>query len=287
MEEKEIFRVMENKENVKNFKESPLTKEELERQSNLINKEIFFVNKPISVKTFKWMPSKQKDGTVDLRGRDTSVKSQDNGKCTAFAGVAALENMFNKVSPNTGLDLSEWDAWSYYQKYSCEAFIEALQSNKVCDEKQFPQYKKKTDACKNNGYVGLKEVDNLESDIDSVVKALDNGNVVYAAISTPKDMLRCDKVVSASSAITDGGHAVLVVGYYRKNNKLVFIIKNSWGTKCHDQGYVYVPADICNRKEMYCYFWEIKQVFTGKANTCVKWERIWWKPWSKKCVSYN
>jgi C1A family cysteine protease len=40
-----------------------------------------------------------------------------------------------------------------------------------------------------------------------------------------------------------GGHAVLVVGYKQINNKLHFIIRNSWGTEWGDKGYCYMPVE--------------------------------------------
>jgi C1A family cysteine protease len=39
-----------------------------------------------------------------------------------------------------------------------------------------------------------------------------------------------------------GGHAVLVVGYKNINDKLHFIVRNSWGTDWGDKGYCYIPA---------------------------------------------
>lgn len=40
-----------------------------------------------------------------------------------------------------------------------------------------------------------------------------------------------------------GGHAVLVVGYKKINDKLHFIIRNSWGEDWGDEGYCYMPAE--------------------------------------------
>src|ERR1035437_3164564 len=52
---------------------------------------------------------------VDLRYRDTTVKKQFGGTCTAFGLVAAMENTLGGH-----IDLSERDAWSKYQKYSAK-----------------------------------------------------------------------------------------------------------------------------------------------------------------------
>jgi C1A family cysteine protease len=57
-----------------------------------------------------------------------------------------------------------------------------------------------------------------------------------------------------------GGHAVLLVGYFRLNNKWWGIVRNSWGTSFGVQGYVYMPlrwiCDYSNCDD----FWIVNQV---------------------------
>jgi C1A family cysteine protease len=262
---------------------------DLERLNNLIDNRIFFGQR---IKHKKNKPMQFKGlAEVDLRHRDTPVKAQDNGKCSAYAGVAAIENTINRSGVVRGLDLSEWDSWSHYGQYSCEAFIKAATKTKICDEKYAPQYGRVSAECENNAYAMIKEQTYIDDDITKMMAALDRGNVVYIGMSTPNDMVRCKKVISPNTTVSNGGHALLLVGYYKENNQVIGIIKNSWGTDCADSGYQYMPLTLCNRSDMYCIAWEIKSVDLAKVVTpvepeCKSWKRIWWKPWVRTCVEW-
>ena len=39
-----------------------------------------------------------------------------------------------------------------------------------------------------------------------------------------------------------------------------FILKNSWGSECGDEGYHYYPFALCQRTDLYCYFIEVDDV---------------------------
>ena len=273
------------------YMDAPLTVDDKERMGKLIDPDVFFhrdlkTEKKMTKLTFKG------EGEVDLRNRDTAVKSQDNGKCTAFAGVAALENTMNRNKIIPGLNLSEWDAWSHYQQYSCEAFIRAASRYNICDEKYYQQYGSKKSECEKTAYVKLSENTYLGESLSGVVAALDRGNVVYVGMSTPMDIVRCKKVISENTTVSNGGHAMVVTGYYKKDGKVIFIIRNSWGSDCGDYGYHYMPASVCNKRSMYCVFWEIKGVSVAGTPspvepTCTKWEKIWYQPWKYKCVKWS
>lgn len=55
-----------------------------------------------------------------------------------------------------------------------------------------------------------------------------------------------------------GGHAVLLVGYDKKQNR--YIARNSWGHKWGDKGYFYMPFQVIQDKRMSGDFWIIKSV---------------------------
>jgi len=234
---------------------------------------------------------------ADYRHRDTSIKSQWNGTCTTFGGIAGVENLLNK--PAT-LDLSERDSWSKYKQYSSRVFVEALskEGNEVCREVDWGQnetYPK--DTCKDNRKWRLGASEYISDNTEAAIDALDRGSVVYLGMSTPKDMLYCRSVIRTTTDFSSGGHAILIVGYKMDDSIKgggYFIIKNSWGADCGDYGYQYLPFHICQRSDGYCIMWEFKTVVdnTGGVDPVdppkpeYKWvekcKRMWYWFWLKK-----
>jgi len=235
---------------------------------------------------------------ADFRNRDTPIKSQWNGTCSAFSGVAGLENLINK--PKT-TDLSERDAWNKYKEYSSRAFVEALskESNTICREVDWGQnetYESVT--CKDNRKIRLGSSEYIADNVESALDALDRGSVVYLGLATPNDMLYCRSVIRPTTTLSSGGHAILIVGYKMDSSIQgggYFIIKNSWGEDCGDYGYQYLPFHICQRTDGYCIMWEFKTVIDTTVeipqvdppkNPEFKWvqqcKRAWYWLWVKK-----
>lgn len=201
---------------------------------------------------------------VDLRARDTSVKSQPNPHCTAYALAAAMEN---KVGDH--VSLSQPHVWSFYQQYSVEAAFNTVPGNKITTMEKWPDPRR-------TPYVGyLDEAkhkitkmvaidhDTVEADIDEVKKELDHGNPIYMGVSVFSDMGSCFPTIRSTSSVTKGGHAVLVVGYHLDSaikSGGYLIIKNSWGTTCGDNGYQYLDFSLCSKYGGYCYFYSVQQV---------------------------
>jgi len=261
------------------------------REENLTPMHVFRKIKksgPPKKKVLKMRAGERKG--ADWSHRDTPIKNQWNGTCTAFSGVAGIENLLNK--PDT-LDLSERDAWSKYRKYSNEVFVDTMteKGNEICPEEDWPQRNKwpyKT--CKKNRNHKLINAEYIESDIDLALDALDRGSVVYLGMATPKDMISCRSVIRTGSKFSNGGHAILIVGYEMDNTIKgggYFIIKNSWGEDCGDNGYQYLPFYQCQKRGGYCDMWEFSKkapIFTPPKYEEVKvCQRIWWKPWRWQC----
>ena len=76
-------------------------------------------------------------------------------------------------------------------------------------------------------------------------------------------MANCDTMVDPKSKKTSGEHVMAAVGY-KLDDKIsgggYFILKNSWGTDCGDNGYIYYPFALCKRSDLYCYFIEVDTV---------------------------
>lgn len=247
--------------------------------------------------------------SVDLRGRDTSIKNQGaTSLCTAYAGVAIIENMINQNGNNVGLDLSEYHAFSYYNVYQMDRFVSTISKNKICDEQYFPEGGKKKTGCDSNKHAMI--LNPVQIDQSQVLQTLANGNPVYFGMAIPRGFANCEKVVT-DLTVTNGGHAIVIVGFIKDKTtgNIIYIIKNSWGAGCGDKGYVYMDASYC--KKTWCYFYDFNKVTskydgvvptptitpmptitptpvpTVTPKTCTKWKVIWYAPWSRKCASYN
>lgn len=254
-----------------------------QRRANLVPLDTFFGNNYKLEKTLSREQFTERNRAgVDYRERDTPIKQQWNGTCTAFGGVAGIENLLGGK-----VELSERDAWSRYHEYSVYSFVDALKGAYICDEKNWKQDAESMPiGCATNRYWGLTDVDYLGSDIDAALDALDAGSVVYLGLNTPEDMLACSSYINPETDFSDGGHAVLIVGYDPQQEH--FIIKNSWGEECGDYGYQYLPFSVCQRKEGYCFMWDFQKAESIKpqykyVTTC---KRLWWTLWlKKKCTT--
>ncbi|MBF0313998.1 MAG: C1 family peptidase [Oligoflexia bacterium] len=211
--------------------------------------------------------------SIDLRARDTKVKSQFGGTCTTFGLVAAIENLINNSynipDPNSS-ELSERHFWSTYGVYSVESAIASAKKNYITEEAYWPIDR----SSPYSGYLDhahTKLIDPLYIDdsVEKVIQSLVRGHPVYLGTSTTAGMSSCAAVISPYSKANGGGHALSIVGY-RQDKSIegggYFIIKNSWGSDCGDSGYQYLPFYHCMRSDLYCMMWEIDKVETEFGN---------------------
>lgn len=244
----------------KNFDEK-ISQKGFLRLRNLIKKTLFFPSKILHKKQ-KLQLAYSGKGSADLRYRDTYVVSQWNGTCTAHGLVATIENLSNDK-----VKLSERHTWNKYQEYSCEAAIKAwegdgcITTNEYWPHENTRPYKGYNDQA--NCKAKLLKTTYIEDDLQKMINALDNKKPVYVGMSVTRGMLNCNKVISPTSKLTDGGHALSIIGYTLTDKVKgggYFIVKNSWGSDCGDKGYQYVPFNHCLRNDMYCMFWVVDQV---------------------------
>ena len=134
----------------------------------------------------------------------------------------------------------------------------------MTEEKAWPQNSRRP----HSGYLErahtkLSRFENIEDSVEKAVSALDGGRAVYLGMRVTQSMGNCDATMRPDSAGTKGGHAIAIVGYGLDESIPgggYFMIKNSWGADCGDQGYQYMPFNYCTRSDMYCIMWDIKGV---------------------------
>lgn len=215
--------------------------------------------KPMSLEAE--LPSLGVRKDVDLRWRDSSVKKQLGPWCTAYGLVGVMENA---LASESKIDLSEFHLWDMYQEYSASTAIKTALARKITDESYWPENTSiPVDGYEESAKTQLMSAPYLKGNIKEVLKALDRENPVYIAMRVPADMSCSRKVIRPNTKTTKGGHAIAVVGY-QLDPAIVgggyFILKNSWGADCSDNGYQYLAFHVCERNDFYCLFWEIESV---------------------------
>ena len=193
---------------------------------------------------------------TDLRYRDTAVKKQFGGTCSAFGLVAAMENVLGGH-----VDLSARDAWSKYHQYSARTAEATLEKTGIVENQWWPQNDIwPTPDYKHEPQYKIAHARYLEDNVSNAVQALADGSALYFGVATPADMVSCQAKIRPTSKITKGGHAFAVVGYELDSSEPAggyFLVKNSWGPKCGEKGYQWFPFSLCKRSGMYCVMWAI------------------------------
>jgi hypothetical protein len=204
----------------------------------------------------------ERNSHVDLRFRDTPVKKQFGGTCTAFGLLAAMENLMGGA-----VELSPRHFWSQYHAYSSARAIRAATENRgTVTMPWWPSnYKYPLPGYLDQSWYKLSQQTPLKGDIAKAVESVEDGSPVYIAISTPWDMVvnKSPRVDPNSGPYKRSGHALAVVGYELDPEAPgggSFLLKNSWGVQAGDQGYQWYPFVLCTKKRMYCQFWSIQGV---------------------------
>lgn len=199
---------------------------------------------------------------VDLRSNDCPVVNQFGGTCTAHGLAAAMENL-----NGCKINISERHLWFTYQQYNVYPAINAATKNKITSEEIWPHSSEKPKgALLQNKGTSTRRVTDLKGDIRRAIESLDAKKPVYAAVNTPIDMASCMPVIrEQTKANQEMGHAFAIVGYKldeRLPSKGYFIVKNSWGNKCGDKGYQYLPFSYCSRADTYCLLFSVEETQT-------------------------
>lgn len=213
------------------------------------------------------MKAAPRPSSLELWDYDSPIRLQFGSTCTSHGLIAGIENLATQADPKQPM-LSARYLWSQYQEYSVYSAIEAATKNKQVEDKYWPQNSSKpvSKNLKALANVSLLETTFLDDDTDAVLDALAEKKPVYVGMAVPSDMAACRSTIRPTTRITDGGHALAVVGYHLDpivSGGGYLILKNSWGTDCGDEGYQYFPIGLCKNEDMYCVFWSIDSVKKG------------------------
>lgn len=219
---------------------------------------------PLPTATVSPSPSSSHNGNawwktengVDLRSCDSPVENQTTPYCTAFSFAGVLSTMLCDKQR-----LSIEHPWSYYKQYSVDAAAAKAIGHNITIWDEWPESKSaKSDylSFAKHQITGMKLID-TDDDIEAAKAVLDSGRPVYIGMSVPSDVASCYSIIRKNTGVTKGGHALEIVGYgtdQKVGGGMYWIIKNSWGVNCADNGYFYMPVSVCDLKSMYCIMYE-------------------------------
>lgn len=219
----------------------------------------------LKVSRFRKLPD-----AVDLRDKFTPVEDQEDiGSCGAQAFVGNMEYL-DKLDDNEWTDLSRLFVYwiSRDDKYQdtgvfLRDMIKALAEYGACDEILWPYIAHKYDVkpSKKAFLDALKRRITEYRRIDSfrgVKQALADGFPVAFGFTVFDSFMEIDKdgimpMPNLYTESTQGGHAVLAVGYTDTH----LIVRNSWGANWGEKGYFYMPFLFAEDGDFTADFWTI------------------------------
>lgn len=200
-------------------------------------------------------------GSIDLRDFDTEVKDQGKeGLCTAYAVIAAIENMARYQ--NVELDLSELALWNTYRQYNLRtAVVAALRSDISIFDPVTDGARTGDDHAKPPHEIAARITSAREINVEDVYAALAAHQVVIFATETTKPFFDRRGIVNPYNPASGLGHAMAAVGMIedsRVDGGGYLILKNSWGSDAGDYGYIYLPLAHCSLHE--CRFYKVESI---------------------------
>ncbi|KAK8807222.1 hypothetical protein WA158_003981 [Blastocystis sp. Blastoise] len=188
---------------------------------------------------------------VDWReeGYVNEVKNQlFCGSCWAFSAVAAMEGVI-AMKEGALYNLSEQQLVDCdSQSLGCNgglmdyAFEYVIGNEGICSEEDYPYTAQdddcKSDECTPKGKI-INYVDVVPKDGDALLEAISQ-NVVSVAVEADSFIFQAYKsgIVDSEECGTKVNHGVAAVGYGLEENRMYYIIRNSWGKDWGDNGYI-------------------------------------------------
>ncbi len=235
--------------------------------------------RPLS-NSFPRAPKKQpidndKELLIDLSPDFNGIRSQDGlGACTAFAATSIFEYVLKKGFKFSADYLSPAYLWYMSRKLEGtetvdtgvypEDVMTSMAKDGICMENLWKfegdstdKYKRTPDAQAQYDAI-TKKIGTMQAldptDPDQWVHELSESNPLFFCIRVPSDFVVSykGKLYDGTSTNIRGSHAMVLVGYhshfpYKGKGIKAFKLRNSWGARWGENGYIWVPEDILKR----------------------------------------
>ncbi|XP_061520284.1 cathepsin S-like isoform X1 [Phycodurus eques] len=210
---------------------------------------------------FNWERSTPQ--SLDWRKADlvTEVKMQGScGSCWAFSAVGALEGQLKKrtgkltsLSPQNLVDCSlDFGNHGCHGGFMTNAFRYVVKNGGIDSDRAYPyrakrgkcEYKPQDRAANCSGYSFVPK-----GDEDSLKIALANVGPISVAIDASHSKFHFYRhgVYEDLACTQKVNHGVLAVGYGTEEGSDYWLVKNSWGVKFGDQGYIKMARNRLNQ----------------------------------------
>jgi C1A family cysteine protease len=192
-----------------------------------------------------WRDHNGQNWVTDVRNQRTC------GACVAFATCAVLESRSRKTVRNSKLDIDLSEAHLFFcgagractTGWHFDPALEFCRDSGVGRENQFP-YQPSDQPCQ--GISAIVEVSSWSREVSEIARkqAIAQGGPVIAGMKVYEDLYYYRKGVYRQVAgAFRGYHAVAVIGYSDPGQYL--IVKNSWGKRWGDGGFMYISFGEC------------------------------------------